>query len=534
MLKEQSKRAITIQKAHLTSFAGLDRWVLQRRAVNQQPNPYVAPPIVHEVLRGAGRPLDQKTRSFMEPRFGHNFSHVRVHTDAKAAASARTVNAQAYTVGSDLVFENGLYRPDSDNGQRLLAHELAHVVQQGKSNNMMQNQLVVGSAVNQQEKEAERTAEKIATDQPYPIEKLTQKSMSMQRACGPVAIGEPENCMPYVRELNGPRYLFDVNCDDFAPGNEEGIRADASRIVDGEIVEIHGLASIDGDAIFNRHLSCARALKAQQIVEEELAQRGISAIIRVFSHGATEGDATQQRSVVMIRSAPEPPEPVTPAEQIEDIKVVVKSFIAFIGSRVGVILPLGFPVLVDPVSITETQVKLRALAAATDIAFNENPRHDRKDKGYRLYSERTFRVTCRDGNLTSVIPLPLDTDAGTECVPGTSLCLQPPPLITSDIKARRAGTNRFEFGWFAKGRPHLAAEPAFQLIRPRTSRFIWHKIEGNITCSSSGPDVSVRLSDSRFPSDRVFINSRPIGITHHQGTFSSLWDAGVSDPTLVR
>ena len=62
------------------------------------------PPIVHEVLHSPGQPLDPATRAFMEPRFGHDFSTVRVHTDARAAASARTVNALAYTVGRDVVF----------------------------------------------------------------------------------------------------------------------------------------------------------------------------------------------------------------------------------------------------------------------------------------------------------------------------------------------------------------------------------------------------------------------------------------------
>jgi Domain of unknown function (DUF4157) len=88
------------------------------------------PPIVHEVLRSPGRPLDPATRAFMEPRFGHDFSQVRVHTDAKAAESARTVNALAYTLGRDLVFGANQYAPRSFDGQRLLAHELTHVVQQ--------------------------------------------------------------------------------------------------------------------------------------------------------------------------------------------------------------------------------------------------------------------------------------------------------------------------------------------------------------------------------------------------------------------
>jgi hypothetical protein len=90
----------------------------------------VAPPIVYEVLRSAGQPLDPNTRAFLEPRFGYDFSHVRVHTDAQAAKSAQAVGALAYTVGRDIVFGAGQYSPGVSGGQRLLAHELAHVVQQ--------------------------------------------------------------------------------------------------------------------------------------------------------------------------------------------------------------------------------------------------------------------------------------------------------------------------------------------------------------------------------------------------------------------
>jgi len=88
------------------------------------------PPIVHDVLRSPGQPLNPGARAFMEPRFGHDFSHVRVHTDARAAESARTVNALAYTVGRNVVFGAGQYAPGTGNGRRLLAHELTHVVQQ--------------------------------------------------------------------------------------------------------------------------------------------------------------------------------------------------------------------------------------------------------------------------------------------------------------------------------------------------------------------------------------------------------------------
>ena len=90
----------------------------------------VAPPIVHEVARDIGQPLDTQTRSFFEPRFGRDFSRVRIHTGERAAQSARSVNALAYTLGRDVVFGRGQYAPEQPEGRRLLAHELVHVVQQ--------------------------------------------------------------------------------------------------------------------------------------------------------------------------------------------------------------------------------------------------------------------------------------------------------------------------------------------------------------------------------------------------------------------
>jgi hypothetical protein len=88
------------------------------------------PPIVQEVLRSSGQPLDQTTRTFMESRFDADFSQVRVHTDPQAAASAQAVQARAYTVGRDVVFSEGSYTPHLRQGSKLLAHELAHVIQQ--------------------------------------------------------------------------------------------------------------------------------------------------------------------------------------------------------------------------------------------------------------------------------------------------------------------------------------------------------------------------------------------------------------------
>jgi hypothetical protein len=90
-----------------------------------------APAIVDDVLRSPGEPLNASAREFMEPRFEHDFSTVRVHTDCAASESADAVNARAYTYGHHIVFAAGQYQPGSPSGRRLLAHELAHTSQQG-------------------------------------------------------------------------------------------------------------------------------------------------------------------------------------------------------------------------------------------------------------------------------------------------------------------------------------------------------------------------------------------------------------------
>lgn len=87
-------------------------------------------PVKELMNGGGGRALDEPTRSFMESRLGADFGDVRVHTGAKATEAARSVQAHAYTVGSDLVFQDGQFNPSSTDGRKMLAHELTHVVQQ--------------------------------------------------------------------------------------------------------------------------------------------------------------------------------------------------------------------------------------------------------------------------------------------------------------------------------------------------------------------------------------------------------------------
>jgi len=124
------------------------------------------PAIVDEILRSPGHPLDLATRNFMEPRFGHDFSRVRVHSDARAAQSARALGALAFTIGQHIVFDAKRYSPGNEVGRFLLAHELAHVVQQGGSNDVLPTTFNVQTADTPWEREADLIATRVVRNNP--------------------------------------------------------------------------------------------------------------------------------------------------------------------------------------------------------------------------------------------------------------------------------------------------------------------------------------------------------------------------------
>ncbi|MGH3974348.1 MAG: DUF4157 domain-containing protein [Pseudonocardiaceae bacterium] len=115
------------------------------------------PPIAREALRSPGQPLDPEGREFMERRFGHDFSKVRVHADREAAKSAQALDALAYTVGRHVVFGPDRYEPHIERGRRLLAHELAHVIQQ-RTEGEPAGELEMARRDDPSEVEAERAA----------------------------------------------------------------------------------------------------------------------------------------------------------------------------------------------------------------------------------------------------------------------------------------------------------------------------------------------------------------------------------------
>jgi hypothetical protein len=170
--------------------------LLQRRSA-EQIRPYTIPPIVNEALNSPGQPLDLGVRTFFEPRFGHDFNKVRIHTDAKAAESARNVNALAYTMGSDIVFRAGQYSPENTDGKLLLAHELVHVVQQNGSIGL-QRQL---DDIKEEDVPSE-TAEKVEDIQEEPTDEATEKQAE-ESEIYPEEIG-PLGEVEYISEDYSP------------------------------------------------------------------------------------------------------------------------------------------------------------------------------------------------------------------------------------------------------------------------------------------------------------------------------------------
>jgi outer membrane protein OmpA-like peptidoglycan-associated protein len=209
----------------------------------------------------------------MEPRFGHDFSNVRIHTGSQAAESARAVNALAYTVGHNVIFGSGQYAPATQAGRQLLAHELAHTVQQEG-----------------------------------------QTLGRLSRKCGPQGYGPtPKDCnltkVSAADQPKGQRFLFNVNCDDFAPGEQAKLEAllDPKTLKSNDTIEIVGMASFDGDASFNEALSCGRAAATVKLVTQKGFGSNIKSVSAAGGVAGTTHDATFRAVDVLINKGKQDP-----------------------------------------------------------------------------------------------------------------------------------------------------------------------------------------------------------------------------------
>ncbi len=176
---------------------------LQRHA-RENNRPAAIPPIVSEVLRSPGQSLDANTRAFFEPRFGHDFSNVRVHTDARAAESASAVQAHAYTVGRDMVFGAAQYAPGTAAGNSLLAHELTHVVQQEQGVQGGGSARSISSPTDAAEREADSVGRASLNGQVAPSQSVSPGSL--------LRLGANPNCtrrrpMPSIKAIYDARGL---------------------------------------------------------------------------------------------------------------------------------------------------------------------------------------------------------------------------------------------------------------------------------------------------------------------------------------
>jgi hypothetical protein len=185
------------------------------------------PRMVHEVLRSPGQPLDLQARAFFEPRFGQDFSRVRVHADAQAAESAAAVAAKAYTVGADLVFGAAQYSPQTSAGRRLLAHELMHVVQQNSAS--VPSSLSVASASDPREAQADQMANAIDDQTFRSFAPLSLPAPAIQRDL----VTEPPEDVPEQRELTPAQIQRALNYNR-ASYNEESTR-EIQDIVGGPV-----------------------------------------------------------------------------------------------------------------------------------------------------------------------------------------------------------------------------------------------------------------------------------------------------------
>ena len=202
-----------------------------------------APPIVYDALRSPGQLLDPDTRASMESRFGHDFSRVRVHIDAQADESAQAINALAYTVGRDIVFAAGQYAPETTKGRRLLAHELAHVMQQNPDISTAEASTtsslrIAGGRASAPEAEADSAATAVANKQPLPTP-IGHQGLSVQRQ--EVTEEERRRWMG-----TGPQPTYQLRLD---PEIEAQAMAFRLRgLLDPEIIQL-SLSRVDFDAI---------------------------------------------------------------------------------------------------------------------------------------------------------------------------------------------------------------------------------------------------------------------------------------------
>ena len=221
-------------------------------------------------LSSSGQQMPESSRKFFEPRFGHDFSNVKIHTDSGAIKSAQSINALAYTSGNNIVFNSGQYSPERDSGKKLMAHELTHVVQQTGGKSVVQRQASSGTAIKEHGD-------------------ITRVPADVSASCN-IAETSPAD----EQRINYPTDSFTLNditratLDDFA----RRWNADGTN----KHVRIDGYASTSGTEEHNWRLACSRANSVvQELTHPSNGTPGIpSRFISFFTHGETNRFSREQ------------------------------------------------------------------------------------------------------------------------------------------------------------------------------------------------------------------------------------------------
>ena len=281
---------------------------------------------------GPGRPLDDATRAFMESRFGYDFSGVRVHTDGRATESARSLGAEAYAIGNDVVFAAPNYAPATPAGVRLLAHELTHVVQQGRAGGP-RSDLTVGMPGDAAEREAESAAARVARGASAgPVAAAPSGAIQRQPAgsgdkeAGEQPLSRPEEIRlaqtspGKVTRIGPPAgfslYNFAIDSADLKPEHREllaeigswlgRVRSDKLRII------IVGHADASGTPAVNQPLSDQRARAVQKVLQQSLSlglfAAGAGAQRPASSNDTVAGRSRNRRVDLRLLPVVRPPE----------------------------------------------------------------------------------------------------------------------------------------------------------------------------------------------------------------------------------
>lgn len=259
------------------------------RAAERSAAVAAAPPIVAEVLNTPGKALDSGARKTMAARLHHDFANVRVHADSRAASSAKAVDAEAYAVGSHVVFDEGKYAPHSSEGQQLLAHELIHTLQQANTA-VHPSELALGDPTDATEKEAERMAVSPAQESVA----IKPRASRLQRQMNPAPkVDLAESASPLLAGAIGSITIdgFDTGKSEIPRTNRSTLEKTARTIrtlldkYPGSSIQVTGHTDAVGKEENNQTLGQARA----DSVRDTLVSMGIPAdAITTASKGETD------------------------------------------------------------------------------------------------------------------------------------------------------------------------------------------------------------------------------------------------------